>query len=76
MDDRPALVTRSDDRAWGSVVFAGTRVPVGIMFDHVGAGATIDEFLKEFPSVGREQAMAVLELARRLVEGEAVEGGD
>lgn len=60
-----ALVTRSDDRAWGAVVFAGTRVPVEALFDYLEAGDTLDEFLRQFPTVTREQAVAVLEAAKR-----------
>jgi uncharacterized protein (DUF433 family) len=52
-------------------VFAGTRVPVDILFDHIEAGLTIDEFLRQFPTVGREQVLDVLGLARRLVDDAA-----
>jgi uncharacterized protein (DUF433 family) len=58
------LVTRSHDRAWGAPVFAGTRVPVETLFDYLEAGETLDEFLKQFPTVSREQAVAILESAR------------
>jgi uncharacterized protein (DUF433 family) len=66
------LVTRSDDRAWGATVFAGTRVPVDILFEYIEAGDTLDEFLREFPTVTRKQAVAVLEAARRRTEETAV----
>jgi uncharacterized protein (DUF433 family) len=59
------LVTRSPDRAWGAAVFAGTRVPVEILFEYLEAGDTVDEFLHQFPTVTREQAIAVLESAKR-----------
>jgi Uncharacterized conserved protein len=62
-DDR--LVTRSPDRAWGATVFVGTRVPVETLFDYLEAGDTLDEFLTQFPTVAREQAVAVLEEAKR-----------
>lgn len=68
-----ALITRSDDRAWGAAVFAGTRVPVETLFDYLRAGDTVDEFLVQFPTVTREQADAVLDTAKRLMIGEAVE---
>lgn len=65
------LVTRSRDRAWGATVFAGTRVPVETLFEYLEAGDTLDEFLRQFPTVTREQAIAVLEAAkRRAVRGE------
>lgn len=48
----------------GTPVFVGTRVPVQSLFDHLAGGETLDEFLRQFPSVRREQAMAALEIAR------------
>ncbi len=69
-----ALVTRSDDRAWGAAVFAGTRVPVETLFDYLRAGDTVDLFLVQFPTVTREQAEAVLDEAKRLMVEDAVEG--
>lgn len=48
----------------GVPVFAGTRVPVKNLFDCLEAGDSIGDFLKSFPSVSREQAVAALELAR------------
>ena len=44
--------------------FAGTRVAVGTFFDHIEAGYTIDEFLEQFPTVGREQVVRLLGLLR------------
>ena len=43
----------------GTPVFKGTRVPVESLFDHLEAGISLDEFLEDFPSVTREQAIAV-----------------
>lgn len=48
----------------GTPVFVGTRVPVQSLFDYIEGGETLDEFLRQFPSVRREQAVAALELAR------------
>jgi uncharacterized protein (DUF433 family) len=45
----------------GELVFAGTRVPVKSLFDHLEGGDSIKDFLEGFPSVRREQVMAVLE---------------
>lgn len=67
------LVTRSQERAWGAAVFAGTRVPVETLFDYLEAGETLDEFLRQFPSVTRDQAIAVLEAAKRQTAEQAVE---
>jgi uncharacterized protein (DUF433 family) len=51
----------------GTPVFIGTRVPVQSLFDYLTGGETLDEFLHQFPSVNREQAIAVLGLARATV---------
>ena len=48
----------------GTPVFAGTRVPVQSLFDYLEGGESLDEFLRQFPSDKREQAIAALELAR------------
>jgi uncharacterized protein (DUF433 family) len=48
----------------GTPVFVGTRVPVQSLFDHLEGGETLDDFLQQFPSVRREQAIAALDLAR------------
>ena len=48
----------------GTPVFAGTRVPVQSLFDHLEGGNSIDDFLEGFPSVKREQVIAVLEESR------------
>ena len=52
------------ERMNGIPCFAGTRVPVQALLDHLEGGATFDEFLEGFPSVGRDQAIAFLELAK------------
>jgi len=48
----------------GTPVFAGTRVPVESLFDHLIRGYTIEYFLSQFPTVKREQVEAVLESAK------------
>jgi len=48
----------------GAVVFAGTRVPLKNLIDYLEAGDSLEEFLDDFPSVTREQAVAALELAK------------
>jgi uncharacterized protein (DUF433 family) len=48
----------------GAVVFAGTRVPLKNLIDYLEAGDSLEEFLDDFPSVAREQAVAALELAQ------------
>ncbi len=55
----------------GAPVFVGTRVPVKNMFDYLEAGDSLDDFLKSFPSVTRDQAVAALELAREALAPDA-----
>ena len=51
-------------------MFVGTRVPVHSLVDYLKAGDNLDEFLRQFPSVTRAQAIAALGLARdALVNG-------
>jgi uncharacterized protein (DUF433 family) len=47
-----------------SPVFAGTRVPVQTLFDYIEGGEDLAEFLDDFPSVSKEAAVAVLEMAK------------
>jgi uncharacterized protein (DUF433 family) len=65
-------VIHSDPEIQGGVpVFVGTRVPVKNLFDYLEAGDSLDDFLKSFPSVTREQAVAALELARQALAPDA-----
>ena len=50
------------ERMSGLPCFAGTRVPVQALLDHLEGVATLDDFLEGFPSVKREQTVALLEL--------------
>lgn len=60
-----ALVISSDpDVMSGTPVFAGTRVPFQALLDYLEAGQTLSEFLEDFPTVSREQAIAALEQAK------------
>lgn len=63
------LVTRSEDVLWGTPVFAGTRVPVQTLFDYLEGSHHLEDFLDDFPTVSREQALAVLEQAKEAVIG-------
>jgi uncharacterized protein (DUF433 family) len=58
------VVQSNPDILGGTPVFVGTRVPVQSLFDHLEGGDTLDEFLRQFLSVKREQAIAALDLAR------------
>ncbi|PAP76798.1 DUF433 domain-containing protein [Rubrivirga marina] len=67
--DRQQIVTRDPEVMNGALVFAGTRVPVEILIQHLAAGDSIDKFLDDFPSVSREQTVGYLEMT--LHEAEA-----
>ena len=54
----------------GTPVFAGTRVPVRILFEHLQAGDTLAKFLADFPSVTHAQAVDVIEAAAKRVIGD------
>src|SRR5204863_8543374 len=58
------IVHSDPDILGGTPVFAGSRVPIQSLFDYLEGGETLDEFLRQFPSVGRDQAIAALDLAR------------
>jgi uncharacterized protein (DUF433 family) len=58
------VVQNNPDILGGIPLFVGTRVPVQSLFDHLEGGDTLDEFLHQFPSVKREQAIVALDLAR------------
>jgi uncharacterized protein (DUF433 family) len=54
------LVDRSPDVMSGQAVFSGTRVPIRTLFDCLQAGERLDDFLADFPTVRREQAVGLL----------------
>jgi len=63
------VVTQDPDVLGGEPVFAGTRVPAKSLFDHLEAGDSIEQFLEGFPSVKREQVIAVIEAGKlRMLE--------
>lgn len=66
------LITTSPTRLSGTPVFAGTRVPVQTLIDYLEAGDSLEAFLDDFPSVSREHAVAVLELAKSALLAKAV----
>lgn len=62
-----AVVSVSPDIMSGAPVFRGTRVPVKNLLDYLAAGDSLDEFLDQFPTVKREQAVALIFFAEKLV---------
>jgi uncharacterized protein (DUF433 family) len=62
---KPALVVHSDPEIMGGTpVFVGTRVPFQTLLDYLEAGDPLTEFLEDFPTVTREQAVTALEQAK------------
>ena len=64
-DEKNPLIWINPERLSGAPCFYKTRVPVDALFGNLESGLSLDEFLDCFPSVGREQAVAVLELAHK-----------
>jgi len=54
----------------GAAVFSGTRVPIQNLFDYIEGGDDLAEFLDDFPSVSKEAAIAVLEMAKKSLTSE------
>ena len=62
--DIKEVVNVNPKRMSGAPCFTGTRVPINHLFEYIESGETLDEFLRQFPSVTREQALAALELSK------------
>jgi uncharacterized protein (DUF433 family) len=54
----------------GTPVFAGTRVPVDTLINYILDGVTLDEFLENFPTVKRQDAVRILESIKDLIHAE------
>ncbi len=65
MLENSPIVSTSLDTMGGTSVFAGTRVPIQTLLDYLKAGESIDDFLDGFPTVSKEQVIALLEEAGR-----------
>ena len=63
------IITRDPETLGGTPVFAGTRVPFRNLIDCLEGGDSIDLFLYDFPTVTREQVIAVLETAKERLLG-------
>lgn len=62
-DPRSSVIWINPARVSGTACFAGTRVPLQILWDHLEEGPSMDDFLDGFPGVTHEQAAAVLQMA-------------
>jgi uncharacterized protein (DUF433 family) len=67
-----AVPIHSDPEVMGGTpVFIGTRVPAQTLIDYLEGGDSLDDFLTDFPSVSRAQAVAALELGNSLLIAKA-----
>lgn len=62
------LVTTDPEILGGTPVFTGTRVPVAVLFENLADGLSLEEILESYPTLKREQAIAALQQAERLLE--------
>jgi uncharacterized protein (DUF433 family) len=70
MSNNKNLVEIDPEKLGGTPVFYGTRVPIQTLFDYLEEGESLNEFLEQFPSVSRDQALAILEESKeRLLVG-------
>ena len=63
------IISVSPDVMGGTPVFAGTRVPIQTLLDYLKAGESIDDFLDGFPTVTKEQVVALLEEVEKQLIG-------
>jgi len=61
------VISRDQDILGGTPVFVGTRVPVRTLLDYLEGGQSLQEFLDDFPTVQREQAITVLEHLKHIL---------
>ena len=61
------VISRSLDVMSGTPVFAGTRVPIQTIIDYLAGGHPLDEFLDDFPTVRREQALELLQRVKEML---------
>lgn len=66
------IITINPEILGSQPVFTGTRVPVESLFDHLELGVSLDEFLDDFPTVTKEQAIALLDIANKLMTSKNV----
>ena len=57
----------------GQPVFKGTRVPIETLFLHLEKGVSLGEFLEDFPTVSKEQAISVLGIAEKIMTSKNIE---
>jgi len=68
---KPPVVHSDPEILGGTPVFVGTRVPLRNLIDYLEGGHSLDQFLDDFPSVSRDQAIAALEAAHEVLTASA-----
>ena len=58
------LIEMNPNKMSGTPVFKGTRVPIAHLFNYLEKGETLTDFVRQFPSVTHEQALAILKLSK------------
>ena len=71
MRRRTQVVHSDPEILGGTPVFVGTRVPVQTLFDYLEGQHPLEDFLEDFPTVRRKQAVAALEQAKELLVSSA-----
>ena len=71
--DIKKIISKDPEVLDGTPVFAGTRVPIETLFDHLEAGVSLDEFLVDFPTVSKDQAVALLAIASKILNSKDLE---
>ena len=64
------IISISPQVLGGTPVFSGTRVPIQNLFDYIEGGYTIEQFLKGFPSVRKEQVIEIIHIAESILTSE------
>lgn len=73
MEDIKNIIQIDPEILSGQAVFKGTRVPIETLFMHLEKGISLNEFLEDFPTVTREQAVALLEIAEKLLTSKNIQ---
>ena len=72
MLETQAVVHSDPEILGGTPVFIGTRVPIQNLIDYLSAGDSLEDFLRSFPTVSREQAVVALEQAGHALEAQTL----
>jgi len=73
MTNIKSLITIDKEILGGQPVFKNTRVPIESLFMHLEKGISVNEFLEDFPTVTKEQVVAILEIAERIMTSQNIE---